>query len=372
MHETEDTANLPLHGRHEAMEAKFADESGWRLPLVYSSVLDEVDQAHSAAALLDVTPLSRFRIRGNGAVDFLERLFTHDAVRQEDNTAELTCLCNRRGGVIDCGYLLRLESDWLYTGDAGNRAKTAEHFQLHAADFDIKLDDQTDKTCQLAAIGPDAAKRLDAILPEPISPAPRGQVRVGNYLVARIVASRTSYCGLWGLEVILPKMLAGQAWTLMTQRAGDNAIDPIGHAARDVLRIEAGLARYGHEINEMIDPITAGLGRCVRLNHDCIGAEALGRIEQQGPARRLVQLRFEAGGSVSSAGRIPRMGESICDEQGNQIGQVTSGTYSPGAAAVVALGLVQSARTEAGPGLQVGDTHQPARLIRTIGQHDGA
>ncbi len=364
MTESEKALALPLHARHEEMEAKFAVEGGWTVPLVYASVLDEVGLARSQAAVVDVTPISRFRIRGHGAVDLLCRLCTHDVVHQEDDTAELTCLCNRRGGVLDCGYLLRLEKDWVLTGWPGNRTKLAEHLEAHAWDFDVKVTDQTGSTCQLAAIGPEAPQRLDAILPEKISTAKPGTVRVGNYLVARILASRTSYADLWGLEVVVPKMLAAKAWALVTRKTGQNAFAPIGHAARDVLRIEAGCVRYGHEIHEMIDPITAGLGRCVRLDHDFIGAKALEEIRSRGPARRLVRLACSAPEGPAEPG-IPRLGDSVFDGEGNQVGQVTSGTFSPSVGAPVALALLQagSARPEGRLEIRSGRTSQQARLV---------
>jgi aminomethyltransferase len=349
------------------MEAKFAVEGGWNVPLVYSSVLDEVGLARSQAAVVDVSSISRFRIRGHGAVDLLSRLCTHDVVHQEDDTAELTCLCNRLGGVLDCGYLLRLETDWILTGWPGNRAKLAEHLEEHAADFDVKVTDQTESTCQFAAIGPEAPRRLDAILPEKISTARPGSVRVGNYLVARVVASRTAYTDLWGLEVTVPKWLAAKAWTLVTRKAGQNALAPIGHAARDVLRIEAGCVRYGHEIHEMIDPITAGLGRCVRPGPDCIGAEALEQIQSRGPGRRLVRLE-SATGQASPGPRIPRLGDPVFDAEGNALGQVTSGTFSPSIGAPVALALLQTgaARPESWLEIRSDRSSQQMRLVECL------
>ena len=354
--------NLALHDRHVALEARMGEEAGWLVPLSYASALQEVETVADRAGVCDVSHLARLRIRGDDALDLLERAFSHDAARQEDDTAALTCLCNERGGVLDCGYLLRLDESWLYTGDAGNRLKVVEHLGRLAGD-DVRIDDLTPKTSQFAVTGPEAPRLLTTILKEDLAALPFGTVRTSNYLVAKIHASRTGYGPFWSLEAIVPNMLAGQAWDLLTRRAKGNAVSPIGHAARDVLRVEACLPRYGHEIHERIDPLTAGLPHCVSLDHDFIGAEAIARVRDRGSSRRLVRLEID-GPPPPARPSIARLGDGVSDDEGNHVGEVTSGTFSPLSQRVLALAYLQPHAAAAGTELRVGGAS--ARIARVL------
>jgi aminomethyltransferase len=169
---------------------------------------------------------------------------------------------------------------------------------------------------------------------------------LANYIVARV-----DFAGVWGLMVVLPNLFAGQAWRYITEKAGDAAIKPVGLAALDVLRLEAGIPAYGHEANETVDPYTAGLGGCVAINHDFAGSAALQQLAQkpssrvrvglvinppdQSPEAPAVPAAIDAPGAI-----IPRQGSSICDSSGGEIGTITSGTFSPTLDSVIALAYV--------------------------------
>ena len=275
-----------LHDRHVSAAARMGPWEGWDMPLDYGDADGEVAEVRSRAGVFDISHLGRIRIRGDGAVDLLERLCTYDAARQEDNTAALTLLCNDAGGIIDAGILIRLESDWVLTCSAGGRLNVLEHVQANAADFDVKVSDQTEKTAHVCICGPRAKEILDAVLPEKASPLPRRAAKIGSFVVARYIAARTGYTNLWSLEVILPNMLASQAWGFITDKAGANAIRPAGMSAREILRKEASLPRRGSDFDETTDPITAGLERAVNFNHDFLGRDAILKIKEAhgGPA----------------------------------------------------------------------------------------
>ncbi|HUU59381.1 MAG TPA: glycine cleavage system aminomethyltransferase GcvT [Phycisphaerae bacterium] len=351
MPETPDLLTTALHDRHIAMGAKMAPESGWEMPLKYRGVLDEVREVRSRAGVSDVSHLGRIRIRGGGAVDLLERLCTADPVHQEDHTALFTLLCNPRGGILDAAFCLRLENMWVLTTNACNREKVLDHLRAHAAGLDVKVDDQTPMTAMLSVSGPRAPELLDAVLPIRVAHTPRGWVHMGSLLIARYIAMRTGATGEWSLDVMLTKMMAGQAWRFITDKAGDNAVAPVGTAARDVLRIEAGLPRYGHEINETIDPITAGLERAVDFEHDFLGRDALLEIKRRGTARRLVGLAGAADSAEPPA--IPRQGSRVLADDGAEVGAVTSGTFSPALDRPVAMGYVSAAAAQPGTALRV-------------------
>ena len=350
---SEDLLRSPLHDRHLALEAHLGDLAGWQMPLSYRSALDEVQQCRRRAGIFDVSHVGRIRIRGDGALDLLERLCTHDVARQEDDTAEPTLLCNERGGVIDNGFLLRLSDHWLLTTNPHNRAKVLEHLRSEAQGRDVRIDDQTQRTAQLAVMGPQAATLLDAILPFKPSQTPHLGVQSGSFMIASYTAARVTSSGDWGLEVIVSTMVASLAWDFVVRKAGDNCIAPCGLAAHDVLRLEAGICAYGHELNETIDPITAGLEGLVSIGHDFIGRDAIEKIRQRGPARRRVGLRLtqpladlkkdptvDEGIAVVGSTALPRLGMAVLATDGLEIGTITSGTYSPTLEATIAMAYV--------------------------------
>lgn len=286
MSENDELLKTALHDRHVAAAARMGPWEGWNMPLDYGDADGEVAEVRSRAGVFDISHLGRIRIRGDGAVDLLERLCTSDAARQEDDTAAVTLLCNDAGCIIDAGILIRLENDWVLTCSAGGRQKVLEHVQANAADFDVKVSDQTRNTVHICTCGQAAARILDAVLPEKVSSLPRGAAKIGSFVVARYIAARTGYTNLWSLEVILPNMLAQQAWSFITAKAGANAIRPAGMTAREILRKEASLPRRGPDFDDTTDPITAGLERAVNFNHDFLGRDAIGKIKQArgGPA----------------------------------------------------------------------------------------
>jgi aminomethyltransferase len=348
-----------LYDKHVALEARLGEEAGWLMPLSYHGALEEARTARSRAVVCDFSHAGRLRIRGAGALDLLCRAAVGDVVHQADDTAALTLLCNDGGGIIDCCHLVRLEDAWLVLTSPINRLKVLAHLQGLAEALDVRIDDQTEKTSQICVAGPAAPAILDAVLPEKVSTLADGGVRVGSMLVAKYVAMRISQTGLWSINVILPNMVAAMAWRFITEKAGDNRVAPAGLAAADVLRVEAGLPRYGHEINETIDPVTAGLGSIVRSGDDFLGAAAIGRIAAAGAARRRAGLVL-SGPAADQAPAIPRLGAAVWRADGSEAGTVTSGTYSPTLDRPIALAYLPSDDAEIGTQLTVETSAGPA------------
>ena len=331
-----------LHDKHVAMGARMAAEAGWEVPLSYRDAMDEAREVRRRAGVFDVSHFGRIRIRGDGALDLLERACTADVAGQEDETTLSTLLCNDRGGIIDLCRLIRLSSFWVLVTSPDCRQKVLGHLEalIEAAAFDARVDDQTLKTSLLAVSGPAAPEILDAVLPFRVSDISAGAVKFGTLLIARYIAERVSFTGQWSLEVAIPNMAAGHAWRFMTERAGENALAPAGMAAREVLRIEAGLPRYGYELDETVDPMAAGLSAAVAFDHDFLGAETLRKINDKGPARKLIGLMLEPPSSTATGQAILRGGSAVCQTDGRQVGVVTSGTFSVALERSVALAYV--------------------------------
>lgn len=265
----------PLHSHHTSAGAVFAVEDGWEMPRDYGDADAELARAKDRAAVMDLSHLGRIRIRGDGAVDLLDRLCTHDAARQEDDTARYTLLLDDNGLLQAHGVLTRLEKFWVLTVPPACRQGVLDHASALADDLGAKADDQTFKTGTIATVGPAAAEILDRILPKKVGQLARGEARIGSMFIARYIAARTGATALWSLEVTLPNTLLGKAWQYITAKAGANAIAPAGLACRARLAQEAGHAMWGRELSLKTDPVSAGLTRAVDLNHNFVGRAAL-------------------------------------------------------------------------------------------------
>ncbi len=195
MPESESLLKTALHDKHVGMEAKLADEAGWDMPLSYCGALEEAAEVRRRAGVFDVSHFGRIRIRGDGALDLLERVCTADVAHQEDNTTLQTLLCNERGGIIDHCRLIRLTNFWVLVTSPACRAKVLEHLAQPAAEFGAKVDDQTLKTSMLAVTGPAAGEILDAVLPFRVGDLPDGAVKFGSLMIARYIAERMSFTG---------------------------------------------------------------------------------------------------------------------------------------------------------------------------------
>jgi glycine cleavage system aminomethyltransferase T len=247
-----------LYDLHVAAGAVMKTAAGWELPAHYGDVQSEVAAARQSAVVTDVSHWGRIRIRGSGAAELLVRLGAADALRQEDDTVRAVDLRDAAGGTIDRARLVRLEEMWLLLTTPAARTKVLSRAVELAADVDAKVDDQTSRTAMIACLGPQAAVRLDAVLPITVSDLSDGSARTGSVLIAKYIALHSDVVGvprpyaasaeerapghedetgprLWRMEVILPGLLAGKAWRFITQKAAAHRMPPIGTEAMEML-----------------------------------------------------------------------------------------------------------------------------------------
>ncbi len=324
----------PLYEAHVRAGARMVDFAGWSMPLLYTGILQEHAATRSGATVFDVSHMGRLRVRGEAAYKLLDRACTADVVHQEDNTAQYSLLCNDSGGVIDDIFTYRLDDSWLVVCNASNRLKVLEHLARlnRGGGFGAAIEDETLGTAMLAVQGPTALAKLQAVLPLDIIGMRRHDVAQGQVLALSYIASRTGYTGEAGLEVILPAAAAMQAWAYITAPA--IGVIPAGLGSRDVLRLEAGLPLYGHELNEQTSPISAHLGFAVRPDGDYVGAAAIAEVRRRKAARKLVGLQLDTK-------RIARQGMAVTID-GREVGVVTSGTFSPSCQASIAMAYVDA------------------------------
>ena len=345
---------------HKEHDARFVDFAGWEMPIRYGSIIEEHHQTRNAGGLFDVSHMGRVKFSGRHARKFLERVLTRRISEMPEKACRYAFVCNERGGVMDDVILYRFPDHWLLVVNASNREKLLKHFeQVKAETGDVvTIEDQTESTAMVAVQGPKVMEMIGNFSKE-VPTLKRYTFTTKNLLILKLTISRTGYTGEDGVEVILPASMAGMAIKLLLKDKADaaEAIKPCGLGARDTLRLEAGMPLYGHELDEDIDPYTAGLGFAVNLDKGAatddgpeiprfIGQDALEKIKAEGPTRRLIGLAFDGK-------RTPRQGSAIYSGDA-EVGVITSGCLSPTLGYPIAMGYVdRSAAADEGADLSV-------------------
>ncbi|MBU2603089.1 MAG: glycine cleavage system aminomethyltransferase GcvT [Actinobacteria bacterium] len=351
---------LPLHEEHKQLGAKFSPFGGWRMPVTYSSIIEEHFRVRTHAGLFDVSHMGRFLLRGRDALRTVQRLVASDVSVLQTGEARYTVLLTPWGGIRDDLIVYRRDDGVLLIVNAGSAEGDRAWIEDHLVG-DATLDDITDITCLFALQGPHALTAIASITScDPGGIAPFTFV---NASVAGVEATimRTGYTGEDGVELMVQHTDALRLWreTLIADRQGD--IAPCGLGARDTLRLEASLLLYGRDLDQSTVPYEARLGRLTHLERadgsDFVGREALLEAQARGPSRLLVGL-------ATDARAIPRAGDTIVVE-GEVVGVVTSGSLSPVLGHPIALGYVTPEMADVGRAVTVVSTSKtiPARVV---------
>jgi aminomethyltransferase len=338
----------PLYEFHVSCGAKMVDFAGWEMPLLYRGITAEHLQTRNRGSLFDVSHMGRLYISGADAVRFLDKVLTRNVSAQRVGQIRYSLVCNQAGGILDDVVVGKDAKNWLVICNASNRDKIVKHLSSVAeTGFDVKIDDRTESTAMVAVQGPEVLDELSSVLGVELRSLPRWGFENGRHLMSAYTVYRSGYTGEDGVEIILSAQAA--AGSLKSLYSGvcqpDSVIQPAGLGARDTLRLEAAMPLYGHELNEGIDPLSAGLEWAVDLQKEFIGVEPLRVIAKNGPARKLVGL--EVAGQ-----RIARQGAAVL-HQTTKIGEVTSGTLSPTLQKSIAMAYVDSHHADPGTELQI-------------------
>jgi aminomethyltransferase len=349
----------PLHGWHTANGGRMAPFAGWQLPVEYASgSREEHLRVRTAAGLFDTCHLGRLLVDGRDAAAFLQRVQTWDAAGLGPGRAHYAMLLREDAGVLDDIFVYRLDAGWLLVANASNRAKDLAHLVAAAAGMNVRIRDLSDATGMIALQGPAAVRVLGRLATGAPLPAYH---RVARAKLAGIEATvcATGYTGEPGYELVVPVVDCGAMWEALLAAGAADGVAACGLAARDSLRAEACLPLYGRELDETVDPVSAGLdGAAVRLSgHDFIGKGAVASITASGPARRLVAFRMVEDG-------VPQQGCPIETASG-AVGVVTTGLMSPSTGQIVGMGYVEAGSTEVGATVRIviRDERKTARIV---------
>lgn len=309
------------------------DFAGWEMPVQYSTIIEEHHAVRRSAGLFDIAHMGRIRFQGPGACALLDHIVTNDVSKLAIGDVRYALVTNEQGGILDDVLVYRFPDCYMLVVNASNRVKILDWIEQHRVGFDVNIEDQTFETFMVALQGPQSESilrpQVDCNLAE-MKYYSATQCKVGGQPA---VVSRTGYTGEDGYEVIVSADFGLPLWEALMQCGAPSGLLPSGLGCRDTLRLEAAMPLYGHELDETIDPFTAGLAFGVKLDGgEFIGRDALRAAKQRTDRKKRV-------GVVLSGRRIAREGSLIFSGEA-EVGRVTSGTFSPTLERSIAMAYV--------------------------------
>ncbi|MBC8280625.1 MAG: glycine cleavage system aminomethyltransferase GcvT [Chloroflexi bacterium] len=330
---TDDNQKTALYDTHVTLGGRMVPFGGWDMPVQYpSGILAEVAAVRTATGIFDVSHMGRLYLSGPKATEFLDWVLTGSAASLRVGRARYCLICNEKGGVIDDTIFYRLAEDrYLLIPNAGNRPAVVAWFQRWIDERfspGCTMEDVTDTTGLIAFQGPGAVDAIDKIADTPLSEMRPFSWAESAIQGAPVLVGRTGYTGEDGFEMLVQGDDVVKVWSILS----DSGAVPCGLGARAVLRLEAGLPLHGHEIDEETSPIEAGLERFVRFDKEYVGSEILQNQQENGVPKKLI-------GFTLPGRSAPRAGYNLLD-QGETVGTVTSGSYSPTLDTSIGMGYV--------------------------------
>jgi aminomethyltransferase len=354
-----------LYDIHKDLGAKIVQFAGYFMPVYYSSIIDEHRRVRSTVGLFDVSHMGEFEVRGGEAAAFLQHTTTNDVSALKVNQVQYSTMCYPDGGIVDDLLVYRLEDRFLLVVNAANLTKDFEWLQDHLKG-DVQLENTSDETTLLALQGPAAERVLSPLVDTDLAEMAYYHCRPARVADHPALVSRTGYTGEDGFEIYCAPQRGPSIWAALMDSGRPTDIQPVGLGARDTLRLEMKYALYGNDIDKTTNPLEALLGWVVKLDKgDFIGRQALLKIKENGPFRKLIG--FEAEGKM-----FPRHGFRIVKE-GREIGRVTSGTFSPSLERGIGMGYVAAEQTKVGTEFEIDIRGKliPGRVVKTPFYKDG-
>ena len=322
---TENLKKTPLNEVHKALGGKMVDFGGWEMPVQYKAgVIEEHMATRMRAGLFDVSHMGEIWVEGRDAIPFVNRITTNDVTKLVDGQAHYSALTNENGGVVDDLLVYRFnEEKLLLVVNAGTTDKDWDWITSHKGDDDdIALTNASPSYCQIAIQGPKALGILRKLTDTSLDDVKYYHFTMGHVDGVESIISRTGYTGEDGFEVYAPADDAVQLWNKMLETGEEEGILPCGLAARNTLRLEAGMSLYGHELGDDISTLEANLGWITKLQKgDFVGRDKIAELKEKGIKRKLVGFEMKEPGIARDGFDV-----YIGDEKA---GVVTSGSPAP-------------------------------------------
>lgn len=348
----------PLYDEHVKAGARIVPFAGFLMPLQYSGIIDEHRAVREGMGMFDLSHMGEFRITGPDAQAAVDCLVTNDIRGLDVNQVRYTPMCYPDGGIVDDLLVYRFPDHLILVVNAANIEKDLRWVREHLQG-DAQVEDVSDRVALIAVQGPNATRLLQGLTDVDLETIPYYHFATGRIAGVQAILSRTGYTGEDGFELYVSPDDAPRVWTTLCEHGEPEGLKLAGLGARDTLRLEAGYMLYGNDIDNTTSPLEAGLGWTVKFGESpFIGRDVLEEQKAEGVKRRMVALEM-------ADRAIPRPHFPI-SRDGERVGELTSGTFSPTFSRGIGLGYVQKDAAKTGTEVQVEirERQHPAQVVR--------
>ncbi|MGN0003075.1 MAG: glycine cleavage system aminomethyltransferase GcvT [Sphingobacterium composti] len=347
--------NTVLTDHHISLGAKMVPFAGFNMPVQYSGINDEHETVRTAVGVFDVSHMGEFILKGEKALDLIQKVSSNDASKLYDGKIQYAYLPNENGGIVDDFLTYKIDdTTYLLVVNASNIEKDWNWISKYNT-YGVEMKDISDETSLFAVQGPKAAQALQSLTSIELASMEYYSFAKGTFAgVENVLVSATGYTGAGGFEIYVANKDAQKVWDAIFEAGAAFGIKPIGLGARDTLRLEMGFCLYGNDIDDTTSPLAAGLGWVTKFTKDFVNSENLKVEKENGTAQKLVGFEMIERG-------IPRHDYEIVDAEGNVIGRVTSGTQSPTLKKSIGLGYVNTEFSKAGTEIYISIRNQKVK-----------
>ncbi len=349
--------NTALTDVHISLGAKMVPFAGFNMPVQYAGINSEHEAVRNSVGVFDVSHMGEFILKGERALDLIQRVSANDASKLFDGKIQYTYLPNETGGIVDDILVYRIdEKTYLLVVNASNIKKDWEWISKFNTE-NVEMIDISDKTSLLAVQGPKSIDVLQKLTDIDLSALDYYSFKKGVFAgIKNVLISATGYTGAGGFEIYFENTNAGLIWDAIFEAGKEYGITPVGLGARDTLRLEMGFCLYGNDIDETTSPLEAGLGWVTKFTKDFTNSENLKKEKEAGIVNKLIGFELLERG-------IARHDYEIQDSSGTNIGRVTSGTQSPTLQKPIGLGYVKKEFSKEGTEIFVNIRNKAVKAV---------
>ncbi|WP_214072868.1 glycine cleavage system aminomethyltransferase GcvT [Mucilaginibacter sp. dw_454] len=352
--------NTALSQIHIDLGAKMVPFAGYNMPVQYAGINAEHETVRKAVGVFDVSHMGEFILKGDKALDLIQRVTSNDASKLYDGKVQYSCLPNKDGGIVDDLLVYRIdEATYMLVVNASNIEKDWNWISQFNTEG-VPMKDISDRTSLLAVQGPKAAEALQSLTDIDLGSMEYYTFEKGSFAgIDNVIVSATGYTGAGGFELYVDNEHAEHIWNKVFEAGAPFGIKPIGLGARDTLRLEMGFCLYGNDIDDATSPLEAGLGWVTKFSKEFTNSAALAEQKAAGVKQKLVGFEMIDRG-------IPRHDYEIVDADGNNIGKVTSGTQSPSLQKAIGMGYVKNEFAKEGTEIfiKIRDNAVKAKIVK--------
>jgi aminomethyltransferase len=352
--------NTALTEVHKSLGAKMVPFAGYNMPVQYEGINAEHETVRNSVGVFDVSHMGEFILKGEKALDLIQKVTSNDASKLFDGKIQYSCLPNENGGIVDDLLVYRIdEKTYMLVVNASNIQKDWDWISQYNT-YGVEMKDISDMTSLLAVQGPKAAEALQSLTDIDLASMEYYTFKKGTFAgFDNVLISATGYTGAGGFELYFDNAHAEEIWKKVFEAGAPFGIKPIGLGARDTLRLEMGFCLYGNDIDDTTSPLEAGLGWITKFSKDFVNSSNLEAQKKAGVERKLVGFEMIERG-------IPRHDYEITDAEGTVIGKVTSGTQAPSLQKAIGLGYVQTSFAKEGTEvwIRIRDNKVKAQVVK--------